>query len=134
MTPGAKAPPRRESTGVNPQGLPIRSRYGDQIDGEQSAPGARRGPADAPSVGDPRPSEAHGYQVWLWHGALRSLHGPHRRSANPLLRDPDFGGRGQERDYDRGVIWYGGQGGADGLGQPRRTPVWLLPERPDHVR
>ena len=75
------------------------------------------------------------HQVRLRRGAVRRLHRAPQRRGHPLLRHADCRGRGPEDHHHRSR---GDRprrpGRAAGLGQARRGPVRLLPERSDHER
>ncbi len=107
--------------------------HGDQNHSQQPAARARRGPRDAPAVGDPGPSPAHRHQVRLRHGSLRSVHRPHRRAGHTFLRHAGFRSRRQEHHHHRRARDPRRQGRAGLVGASRCAPVRLLPERPDHV-
>src|SRR2546425_5620119 len=74
-------------------------------------------------------------QVRLRHGAVRRVYRACRWQTGTRVHDAHFRAGEQEGHHDRSD-WQqqGGKGGAGRVDRPRRTPVWLLPGGPDHVR
>src|SRR5437867_3198106 len=100
----------------------------------QSATGGRAS-GDAASVGVARCPRNDRDQVRLRHGAVRRLYRPPRWPTHARLHHADLGCGARKGHHHRGDRrGPGGQGGASGVGRPRRAPLRLLPGRPDHVR
>ena len=86
-------------------------------------------------VGAARRARHDRNQVRLRHGALRRLHGAHRRRRDPLLRHSDRQRRRIRDHHHRGDRRDAGRRkDPEGLARSRRRAVRLLPVRPDHVR
>src|SRR5207302_5002986 len=101
----------------------------------RQARGSRCRGRHASALGAARLPRHDGHQVRLRHGAVRRVHGPHRRPADAQLRDARLGG-GRKGDHDDRSDRRdpGRQGGAGRLGGGERAAVRLLPVGPGDER
>src|SRR5574343_395137 len=85
------------------------------------------------AVGAARAAQHDRHKVRLRHCPVRCLHGAHRWGGHAQLRASAGLAHRQGKDrHHRGPVQERQPPGAKGLGQARRAPVRLLPERHDH--
>ena len=105
-----------------------------RLECQQSHPSGRcRGPLDPFAVGAARSDRPDGNEVWLRHGAMRSLHRASEWQRRQILFGARFGGRSAGHRHDRRTIRGRLASTATRLGALRRAAMRLLPSGPDHA-
>src|SRR5688500_18820759 len=98
----------RKRDAILPKGIiatPVPSQirpFHGQIPRQRRAARLPRLARHAAALGAARISRSHRHQVWLRPGAMRRLHGAHRRRAGARVRDTGLDARGQAGGHHRG--------------------------------